>query len=207
MRTFLTAALLTAATLTAAPKQLFDGKTTDGWKMAGPGQFVVEDGLMKTTGGMGLLYYEKEKFANAKIKVVFKVSKVSDNSGVVIRLPEPPPDAWYGVHNGFEVQIAGEGDEWHCTGSIYSLSKASGRAQKAPGEWNVMEIEIRGPVTRTIVNGTLITEYKEGQPVPDRKQWFEPVRGPRAESGYIGLQNHDDASRVYFKEISVTPLQ
>jgi hypothetical protein len=207
MRTFLITALLTAATLTAAPKQLFDGKTTDGWKMAGPGQFVVEDGMLKTTGGMGLLYYEKEKFDNAKIKVVFKVSKVSDNSGVVIRLPEPPPDAWYGVHNGFEVQIAGEGDEWHCTGSIYSLSKAATRAQKAPGEWNVMEIEIRGPVTRTIVNGTLITEYKDGQPVPDRKQWFEPVRGPRADAGYIGLQNHDDGSRVFFKEISVTPLK
>jgi hypothetical protein len=30
------------------------------------------------------------------------------------------------------------------------------------------------------------------------------VRGPRPASGYIGLQNHDAKSTIYFKEISVT---
>jgi hypothetical protein len=39
--------------------------------------------------------------------------------------------------------------------------------------------------------------------VPERKQWFEPVRGPRPDTGYIGLQNHDQNSTVYFKEVSV----
>jgi hypothetical protein len=29
------------------------------------------------------------------------------------------------------------------------------------------------------------------------------VRGPRPDSGYIGLQNHDRRSTVYFKEVSV----
>ena len=49
-------------------------------------------------------------------------------------------------------------------------------------------------------------EWKQlfnGKAVPERKQWFEPVRGHRPDSGYIGLQNHDGRSTVYFKEVSV----
>jgi hypothetical protein len=53
------------------------------------------------------------------------------------------------------------------------------------------------------LNGKLVNEYKEGQAVPERKQWYEPIRGPRANTGYIGVQNHDAKSIVYFKEISV----
>jgi hypothetical protein len=41
------------------------------------------------------------------------------------------------------------------------------------------------------------------QEVPPRKAWYEPVRGPRPDSGYIGLQNHDGRSTVYFKEVAV----
>lgn len=190
----------------AGPKQLFNGRDLAGWKMTGPGEFVIEDGMMKTTGGMGLLYYEKEKLGNCVVKVVFKTATDHANSGVVIRLPEPPPDPWYGVHNGYEVQIDAGGDDWHSTGAIYSLSKVTARRQKAKGEWNVMEIEMKGEVTRISVNGEMVNEFKGGQDVPERKQWFEPVRGPRPEAGYIGLQNHDRASTVYFKEVSVAPL-
>ncbi|MBI5086121.1 MAG: DUF1080 domain-containing protein [Acidobacteria bacterium] len=171
--------------------------------MSGPGRFVIEDGLMKTTGGMGLLYYSKEKLSNCTLRVVFKTAGQRANSGVIIRLPEPPTDPWYGVHNGYEVQIDAAGDDWHSTGAIYSLSKVTSRQQKPAGEWNTMDIEIRDKVTRISLNGVVINEFTEGQPVPERKMWYEPIRGPRAAAGYIGLQNHDAASTVYFKEVSV----
>jgi hypothetical protein len=205
---FLTLALA-ASLLPAADtfKPLFNGKDLTGWKMTGPGEFVVEDGMLKTTGGMGLLYSTPGKLGNCVLRVVFKTASDHANSGVIIRLPEPPPDPWYGVHNGYEVQIDAGGDEWHSTGAIYSLSKVTSRQQKPKGEWNTMDIEIRGPVTRISVNGTLVNEFKEGQPVPERKQWFEPIRGPRPDSGYIGLQNHDRNSTVYFKEVSVRSLK
>jgi hypothetical protein len=202
------AALALGYCLGAADFQpIFNGKDLAGWQMAGPGRFLVEDGLMKTEGGMGLLYYRKQKLGDCVVRVVFKTTGPRDNSGVVIRLPEPPPDPWYGVHNGYEVQIDGAGDEWHSTGAIYSLSKVTSRQQKTGGEWNTMDIEIRGPVTRISLNGVLVNEFKEGQEVPPRKQWFEPVRGPRPAAGYIGLQNHDANSKVYFKEVSVKPLK
>lgn len=184
-------------------KPLFNGKDLNGWKQVGWPGFSVEDGMLKTGGGMGLLYYEPEALGDSTLRVVFKTSSARGNSGVVIRMPGKPADAWYGVHNGYEVQIDSGGDEWHCTGAIYSISKVTERNQKANGEWNTLDIEMKGDITKVYLNGKQVNEYKEGQAVPERKQWYEPVRGPRARRGYIGLQNHDEQSIVYFREVSV----
>lgn len=201
---FLALFCVMAAGLCAAEwKQLFNGKDLTGWKMVGPGRFVVENGELKTEGGMGLLFYEREKFGQATLRVVFRTTEGHGNSGVFIRLPEPPKDPWYGVHNGYEVQIESGGDEWHCTGAIYSISKATARPQTSGSGWNTMDIVLDGPKTTVFVNGEKVNEYVEGQEVPPRKAWYEPVRGPRPEIGYIGLQNHDAKSTVFFREVSI----
>jgi hypothetical protein len=83
------------------------------------------------------------------------------------------------------------------------LSKVTARNQKPNGEWNTMEITLKGQKTIVSLNGKVVNEFDGNQPVPERKQWFEPIRGPRPNTGYIGLQNHDPNSIVYFKEISV----
>ena len=184
-------------------KQLFNGKDLGGWKMTGPGEFTLVNGLLKTEGGMGLLVNTTEKFGNATIRVVFKTASEHANSGVFIRMAEVANDPWYGVHNGYEVQIDAAGDEWHCTGALYSLAKVSKRTQEPMGEWNTMDIELKGQKTTVILNGEIVNEFAGSQDVPVRKQWFEPVRGPRPDAGYIGLQNHDGRSTVYFKEVSV----
>jgi Domain of Unknown Function (DUF1080) len=202
MKPIIALALLTSLA-PAADKQLFNGKDLAGWKQVGWPGFSVDNGAMKTSGGMGLLFYELEAFSDTTLKVVFKTSGERGNSGIYIRMPEKPADAWYGVHNGYEVQIDSSGDDWHCTGAIYSISKVTARNQKPMGEWNTLEIELKGPVTRVRLNGKLVNEYTEGQAVPERKQWYEPIRGPRANKGYIGIQNHDPQSIVLFKEISV----
>ncbi len=203
MRITLLAILSTIIAVGAEPVPLFNGKDMHGWKMVGPGRFVIEDGMLKTEGGMGLLTFPGMKFGNQTIRVVFKTASQNANSGVYIRMPEPAPDPWYGVHNGYEVQIDAGGDDWHCTGAIYSLSKATKRTQKPMGEWNTMDIQLLGPKTIVFLNGEKVNEFTVGQEVPPRKQWFEPARGPRPNYGYIGLQNHDGRSVVYFKEVSV----
>jgi Domain of Unknown Function (DUF1080) len=204
MRKVLCALLALAACAYAADwKPLFNGKDADGWKHVGPGTITVENGMLKTSGGMGLLWFEPQQFGNTTIRVVFKTTGPRDNSGVYIRMPEKPHDPWYGVHNGYEVQIDAAGDDWHCTGAIYSLSKAEKRTQKPAGEWNTMDIVLNGQVTTVYLNGEKVNEFRGDQPVPERKEWYEPVRGPRPDAGYIGLQNHDGRTTVYFKEISV----
>jgi hypothetical protein len=69
-----------------------------------------------------------------------------------------------------------------------------------------MEITLVGPRTIVYVNGEKVTDYKEGEPVPERKFDFEPFRGIRPNSGYIGLQNHGDSDVVYFREVAVKPF-
>lgn len=185
-------------------KPLFNGKNLDGWKHVGPGEFVVENGALKSVGGMGLLYHPGEKFGNAVIRVVYKVSGDS-NSGVFIRIPEQPTEPWMPVNKGYEVQIDDSDDDWHRTGVLYSFTKTL--AQPKTGEWNTMEITIEDERTVVTVNGTKVTDFKEGSPVPEKKAKSEPDRGKRAPSGYIGLQNHNDADVVYFKEVSVKKLK
>ena len=69
-----------------------------------------------------------------------------------------------------------------------------------------MEITLDGKRTIVFLNGVKVTDYKEGDPVPAKKFDFEPDRGPRPESGYIGIQNHGEKDIVFFKEVAVKPL-
>jgi hypothetical protein len=186
-------------------RPLFNGKDLDGWEHVGPGKMVVENGLIRTEGGMGLLWYTKEKFGNCVLRVVYKTLGEHGNSGVFIRIADKPKDEWYAVHHGYEVQIEDRGDEFHRTGAIYSLAKATANPAK-PGEWNSLEITLQGDRVLVAVNGVQVTDFDPKQPVPPRTKDYEPERGPRPESGYIGLQNHDKNSVVLFKEVSVKPL-
>src|SRR5207244_7663159 len=53
-------------------RQLFNGKDMKGWEQVGPGKFVVEDGKLKTVGGMGMLLYPAEKFGDVVLRVVYR---------------------------------------------------------------------------------------------------------------------------------------
>jgi hypothetical protein len=65
---------------------------------------------------------------------------------------------------------------------------------------------MRGARVDFTLNGVLVTTFDPAQPVPPRRFDYEPERGPRPEHGYIGLQNHDADSVVYFREVSVEAL-
>jgi len=57
------------------------------------------------------------------------------------------------------------------------------------------------------VNGEKVTDFTEGDAVQPKTRDFEPERGPRPESGYIGLQNHDALSTVYFMKVADKALK
>lgn len=102
---------------------LFDNKTLNNWEHVGDGSFTIEDGMLKTEGGMGLLWYTGKKFENVKIRAVYK-GAAKNNAGVFIRIPERPTEPWMPVNRGYEVQIDDREDEYHKTGVLYSLTKA-----------------------------------------------------------------------------------
>ena len=202
-------------------QQIFNGKDLDGWTHVGPGRVYVEDGLMKTEGGMGLLWYSREKLGDCTLRLVYKTTTADDNSGVFIRIPRPVQTPWQAVNWGYEVQILGawpkdyelsehqktQGVAWHTTGAIYSFSPALKDPQNPPGEWNTMEISLDGDHTVVYLNGEKVNDYLEGGvKIPVRGHDFEPVRGPRPQVGFIGIQNHHEPQTVHYKEISVLPL-
>jgi hypothetical protein len=192
-------------------KQLFNGKDLTGWKHVGPGEMTVTDGLIETHGGMGLLYWTGGKIGHCKLRVVFKMRDFNDNSGVFIRIPIEPREPWMPVHYGYEVQIdnhpeLSKEDEYHITGALYSLTKPLSKPGKPGPQWNTMEITIDGPHTVVMLDGEKVTDYTEGDPVPEKKFDFEPWRGRRPMIGWIGLQNHSDNDVVFFKEVAIKPL-
>jgi hypothetical protein len=186
---------------------LFNGKNLDGWQHVGPGRFVIEDGVLRTEGGMGLLWYTRQKLSNSVLRVVFQVPEPTKagNSGVFIRIPTEPTEPWMPVNKGYEVQIDHSEDDYHRTGVLYSLTKAM--AKPALKEWNTMEITLTDDRTVVTLNGEKITDYREGDPVPEKKRSSEPDRGRRAAAGYFGLQNHNDKDKVLFREISMKKLK
>jgi len=192
-------------------KQLFNGKDLTGWKHVGGGSRFVEEGLLASKGGMGLLYWTGGKFGNCVIRVVYKMQKFNSNAGVFIRVPIEPKEEWMPVYYGYEVQIdnhpeTSNEDEYHISGTLYAFTKPLAKPGKPGPDWNTMEITLDGPRTIVYLNGEKVTDYTEGQPTPERKFSFEPYPGIRPNEGYIGLQNHGDEDIVYFKEVAVRPL-
>src|SRR3984893_11238410 len=200
------ATLLNPLSAQQSERALFNGENLDGWTHVGPGSMVVEDGMIKTEGGMGLLWYTREKVGHATLRVVFKLTGKESDSGVFIRIPEKPTEPWMPVNRGYEVEIGDWPDDYSCTGVLYTFTKALARPIKPIGEWNTMDITIDGPRTVVYLNDVKVTDFTEGQSVPlKRPGSIDPDRGPRQDSGFIGLQNHPGAE-VFFREVSVVPL-
>lgn len=68
-----------------------DGHIAEGWKHTGYGGFTVVDDALRSDGdprGLGLLFYEKEKFGNCQIKVVYRSEDGKDNAGVYVRIDD-----------------------------------------------------------------------------------------------------------------------
>ena len=83
------------------------------------------------------------------------------------------------------------------------MTRAMARPYKPTGEWNTLEIEMRGPRTIVRLNGVLVTDYDGVSPVPPKKGQYEPDRGPRPDEGYVALQHHGGAETLWFREITL----
>jgi hypothetical protein len=122
---------------------------------------------------------------------------------------EKEEGAWYAVHHGYEVQIMDSADAFHRTGSIYSYASTADLPPPPADGWRTMIITLQGPLVLVELDGKPITRFDSAaKDRPPRKNWPEPKREhPRPTHGYIGLQTHDPGDIVYFKEVSVKPLE
>ncbi|MGH9978096.1 MAG: 3-keto-disaccharide hydrolase [Nitrososphaeraceae archaeon] len=171
---------------------LFNGETFDGWKMAGKGSFIIlqRESALQTEEGMGLLWYYKKKFKDFTLELEWKASCKEDNSGVFIRFPNPRNDPYVAIKNGYEIQIDDlarpDSKLIHGTGAVYEFAAPSMINSKSIGEWNGFKIIAEKQKYTIMTNSvTVISNFT----------------GNRSLEGYIGLQNHDDRSKVSFRNI------
>lgn len=172
-------------------KRIFDGKSLEGWKQSGPGRLsLLSDGSILTEGGMGMLWYAREPYKDFILKVDWKAQRPEANAGVFVRFPDPGDDPWVAVNKGYELQINDSADALHRTGAVYTFAPSTFTPTRPYGAWNTMEIRVVGQQYTVKVNGRQVSQYT----------------GDRTLEGYIGVQNHGDSDKVYFRNIRVKKL-
>jgi hypothetical protein len=171
--------------------ELFDGRTFEGWTFCGPGRFEIEDGALKTVGGMGMLWFDRKRFRDFTLSIEWMVERPQDNSGIFVRFPNPAADPWTAVHEGYEIQICDTAGPKHNTGSVYGFAAPTKVTSKPAGEWNRFEITVVGQTYTVVLNNETVVEAFEGE---------------RGREGYIGLQNHDPQVIVRFRNIKAKEL-
>jgi hypothetical protein len=178
-----------------------------GWQMAGTGAFMELGGnIIESIGGIGLLWYTAEEFDDFVLRIDWRASDITDNSGVFLRFPvlgsaDPANDWKLAITQGYEIQIDDRGvnpdtntlgDAAHQTGAVYALAPATQLASRPVGEWNTFEIEARGHQISVTLNGVAVSQYTGD--------------GTRPLRGHIGLQNHHSGSRVQFRNVRIKTL-
>jgi hypothetical protein len=177
----------------------YDGRYTKaGWNHYGPGYFELDPatGILTSHGGMGLFWYSVKEYSDFVLEVDFKCTDAETNSGVFVRVPGVPTSDDY-IYHSFEIQIYDAGEGIHLTGAAYDAEAPTHLASNPPGEWNHFKITFVGSRLQVDLNGQQVMDWEaEGR---GKVEDFAP-------RGYIGLQNHDDQSPVYFRNVYVKEL-
>ncbi|WP_129789312.1 family 16 glycoside hydrolase [Promicromonospora panici] len=179
---------------------LFDGTlaSLDEWRLAGAGSFGRQaDCSIRSTGGMGLLWYTGQELGEYSLKLDWKLVK-DDNGGIFVGFPDPGNDPWVAVNQGYEIQVDGSDEPDRTTGSIYTFQGADPEAVEQAlnpvGSWNSYEIRVVGQTIKVLLNGVLVNDFVSTDPARDLAQ------------GYVGLQNHGGGETIYYRDVRVKNL-
>lgn len=187
---------------------LFNGENLKGWWIRnGESGFVVEDGLLISTGeeGGGDWLFTDDTYRNFVLRYEYRIEPVGQgNSGVSIRATKENDPAF----SGMEIQIIRPDWEtaWQRAGALYATVPPGVRADKPAGEWNSVEVLADGERIRTTMNGEVLYDIKISDYTPEKigeSEWQKPLNN-RAATGHIALQNH--GNRVTFRNIRLKEL-
>jgi hypothetical protein len=183
----------------------FNGKDFTGWE--GPlDNYEVVDGAIACKPKKGGDIYTKEQFADFVARLEYKLPP-GGNNGLAIRYPGGKAHA--ATQAMCELQILDDTapkyaklDPRQYNGSVYGMIPAQRGYLRPAGDWNFLEVTVKGPTIRVELNGTRIldgdvsqvTEFKDNQPHP----------GKDRTSGHFGFAGHNDP--VAFRNIRIKKL-
>lgn len=186
-------------------KDLFDGKTLQGWKVVGgEAPYTVEDGAIvgtMTKGTPNSFLITEQEYGDFILELEIKLEGDQTNSGVQTRSHfDPSANGGKGRLQGRQIEVDPTDRAW--TGGVYDearrgwlypldLNEKAKSAYK-PNVYNHLRIEAIGDELRSWING-VPTAY---------------VIDTIDASGVIGLQVHSipdalDGKKVYFKNIRI----
>ncbi|MBM3436072.1 MAG: DUF1080 domain-containing protein [Bacteroidetes bacterium] len=199
-------------------KELFDGKTLNGWRsfkgITVGSEWSVENGelvLNGKGGNMGGDIITVDQYADFEMSLEWAISK-GGNSGIFFHVIEDNYPAIYATGPEYQL-IDDEGfpeklEEWQKTGANYAMHDAVNKSLKPVGEFNESRILVQNGHVEHWLNGIKIVQYDLWT-----KDWYDRVQNSKwkdypgyglACKGHIGLQNHGSAIR--FKNIRIRDL-
>jgi Domain of Unknown Function (DUF1080) len=217
------ALLLTLASAASADdfRDLFDGRSLDGWVVEGPASdkagrtmWSVEDGRIVCLGeGFGFLRYDRREFSDFTLRAEYRFARPSEgrppgNSGLGIRTGRFDPKRSRETrpsYAAFEVQLlddAGSPPSPHGTGSLYRYQGPTANPTRPAPEWNTIEVACNGARITIRLNGQTILEADQSG-LADVKSRPEGAPAPKDKprKGYVALQSH--SGRVEFRKVQI----
>lgn len=190
-------------------RELFNGEDFSGWVIEGTKEFnkdgdkqpvwSVRDGLIhcEANKGFGFLRYDQE-FCDFVLRVEYRVSKRC-NSGIGIRHAKyNGKAASRPSFSGYEIQILDDGGKKPTpgsTGSLYRYVAPKLIPAKMAGEWNVIEVECRGPRIKITLNGEVVQDVDQSA--------IEEIKS-KPLCGFVSMQNH--GKTIDFRSIRLKDL-
>ncbi len=177
---------------------LFNGKDLTGWKKNGEEKWIVEQGTIlceSTANKYGYLTTEKT-YRDFSLRLKFK-GEAAGNSGVFFHARITGIDPQHGPDiEGMQVEV--DPNVGKHTGGLYEsggrgwvmMPTAEGEQALKAGEWNDLEVSVRGNHIVTQLNGVKVADYTDP--------------APRFTDGVIGLRIHTGGGvRMRWKEIYI----
>jgi Domain of Unknown Function (DUF1080) len=181
---------------------VFNGKDFTGWAGATDG-YEVKDGSIVNRPGKGGNVFTEAEFADFTVRVEYRMPE-GGNNGLAIRYPgkggQPSTEAMC------EVQILDDNAKKHenldprqYNGSVYGMIAAHRGYDRAIGDWNLMEVTVKGPKIQVELNGTRIVEGDVSKVTEFMGNKKHP--GKDNPSGHFGFAGHNDP--VMFRNIEI----
>jgi hypothetical protein len=178
-----------AMTLTPLPDserrvRLYNGVDFAGWREVRPRDAKWEANGEVLVGRDGNGYLQHEHLTqDFDLRFYYRTTPTA-NGGVFFRWMTDDSD------RGNEIQILDVAEVTMPSGSIYTLARADTQALRPVGEWQLLQLSVRGSHAVTLLNGVKCAET-------DALSKVRP--------GHITLQMHKENSRIEFRDLLLVP--
>lgn len=198
---------------TAGFKSLFNGRDLSGWTAVDGKLWSVDRQNQALVGNNesaaskyqnSWIFTEKE-FSDHRLRFEYQMVANTD-SGFALRTQ---PGGNKTENDRFEIQLTNDPSLQNTTGTIMGLRSDAGHprtkpktevSQRGAGEWNLVEIEIRGPHLQMTINGKIVQDVRFDESFGGGKSGKKLL----SPTGRLGLQIR--TGRVEFRRIEVQEL-